>query len=164
MKTLMEREIRKKKKKIRQLKSKENWDVKKIQELDDKVLKMEDMVRKEQIKIQEKKEKQKREEEMTDEEFMDQIRNEYPRTEKVKDHTIENTRENRRKKKKIIRALNEDMLGKHMENQIRIRNQIVTQIKKEMEDSSTSSSDESSEEEKEFEKIRSEMYSHFKTV
>ena len=164
MKTLMERELRKKKKKIRQLKSKENWDVKKINELDDEVLKMEDLIRKEKIKFQEKKDKQKGEEEMTDEEYMEQTRNEYPITEKVNDHKIENNRENRRKKKKIIQGLNEDMLGKHMENQIRIRNQIVTQIKKEMEDSSNSSSDESSEEEKEFEKIRSEMYSHFKTV
>ena len=41
---------------------------------------------------------------------------------------------------------------------------IINQIKKEMEDSSSSSSDEYSEEEKEFEKIRSEMYSHFKSV
>ena len=165
--TPLEKNIRKNNKKIRKLKLKDNWDMKKIGELEDEVLMMKNIIRKKKEQIQAKEEKNKKENEMTSEQWMKyfEAQDKKMKTEtKEQDHRIPNTRETRLKRKEIIQKLNEDMLSKHMENQIKIRMGIVNQIKKEMENSSGESSSESSDEEKEFEKIRSEMYSHFETV
>tara|TARA_Y100001970_G_scaffold279499_1_gene386969 strand:+ start:127 stop:606 length:480 start_codon:yes stop_codon:yes gene_type:complete len=159
MKTILEKEIRKKKKMIRRLKSKENWNMEKINSLDNEVLKMEELIRKEKEIIQKEKEKKQRMDEMDDDDWIEYY-HEDP-IEEVEKHIIPNNRKTRIKRKEIIHKINEDILGKHMENQIKIRMEIINQIKKKINDSS---SDSSSDEEKEFEKIRKEMYSHFESV
>ena len=123
-----EKEIRKKKKKIRQLKRKDNWDMNKINELDDEVLKLE--------KIQREKGEKEKIKKISDNDWNDHYYdNPYNNPiELMNNHKIENNLKNRRHKRKVIQRLNEHMLEEHMLHQMKIRMEIIQCLKNEIEE------------------------------
>ena len=131
-----EKELRKKKKKIRQLKRKTNWDMNKINELDDEVLRLEKIIRLEKENIQREKDEKEKYEKMTDNDWIDHYyENPYDNpTELMNNHKIENNFKNRRHKRKIIQKLNEHMLEEHMLYQMKRRREIIQCLKDEIEE------------------------------
>ena len=132
----IEKDIRKKKKKIRQLKRKTNWDMNKINELDDEVLRLEQILRLEKEKIQKEKEEKEKIEKMTDNDWIAHYyENPYNNpTELMNNYKIENNFKNRRHKRKIIQKLNEHMLEEHMLYQMKRRREIIQCLKDEIEE------------------------------
>ena len=130
----IEKDIRKKKKKIRQLKRKTNWDMNKINELDDEVFRLEQILHLEKEEFQrEKGEKIKK---MSDNYWNDHYYdNPYDNPiELMNNHKIENNFKNRRHKRKIIQKLNEHMLEEHMLYQMKRRREIIQCLKDEIEE------------------------------
>ena len=131
-----EKEIRKKKKKIRQLKRKDNWDMNKINELDDEVLKLEEILRLEKENIQRGEDKKEKIKKMSGNDWNDcYYENPYENPiESMNNHKIENNFKNRRHKRKVIQRLNEHMLEEHMLHQMKIRREIIQCLKNEIEE------------------------------
>ena len=131
-----EKELRKKKKQIRQLKRKTNWDMNKINELDDEVLRLEKIIRLEKENIQREKDEKEKYEKMTDNDWIDHYyENPYNNPiELMNNHKIENNFKNRRHKRRVIQKLNEHMLEEHMLYQMKRRREIIQCLKDEIEE------------------------------
>tara|TARA_B100001123_G_C15298162_1_gene1020018 strand:- start:930 stop:1355 length:426 start_codon:yes stop_codon:yes gene_type:complete len=132
----IEKELRKKKKQIRRLKRKTNWDMNKINELDDGVLKLEKKISLKNEKYQKEKDEKEKIKGMNDNDWIDHYyENPYDNpTELLNNHKIENNFKNRRHKRKIIQKLNEHMLEEHMLHQIERRRKIIQCLKDEIEE------------------------------
>jgi hypothetical protein len=118
--TTKERELRKIDKKIRNLKSKENWEMKKIGELEKKSSLLEkdiacDRKKKNEISVRETKEKT-----MTDDDWMDYFMNEETPL-NIDDHIIPNTRETRIHRKKVIRNIQTHILDEEVVRQLQLK-------------------------------------------
>ena len=117
--TMKERDLRKINKKIRHLKSKESWEMKKIGELEKKSSLLEkdiacDRKKKNEISVRETKEKT-----MTDDDWMDRFREETPLN--IDDHIIPNTRETRLHRKKVIRNIQTHILDEEVVRQLQLK-------------------------------------------
>lgn len=119
----LEKQLRKTNKKIRHLKTKENWNIVKISEL-------EETIRDLNVKIQIEKDDndtKRRMEEMDDNDWIDYFYEDQVTP--IDDHTIPNTSETRRHKKKVIQNLNEHLMEQYMENQMKVRMNIIQSLK-----------------------------------
>ena len=117
---MKERELRKINKKIRHLKSKESWEMKKIGELekDSSLLEKDiacDKKKKNEISVRETKEKT-----MTDDDWMDYFMNEETPL-NIDDHIIPNTRESRLHRKKVIRNIQTHILDEEVVRQLQLK-------------------------------------------
>jgi hypothetical protein len=121
--TSTQKQLRKSEKKIRLLKSKENWNMTEINKFE---IHSEELRKK--IKRGEKDsiEKEKMNS-MEDEYWIDYFKEEQ--AESKTDTNIPNTKEMRILRKKTIQKLNEHLLAEHMDNQIKIRMNIIQQLK-----------------------------------
>ena len=118
--TMKERELRKIDKKIRRLKSKESWEMKKIGELEkESESMMEDitLVRKKKNEISVKK---TRVETMTDDDWMTYFRNEETPI-NIDDHIIPNTRETRLHRKRVIQNIQTHILDEEIVGQLQLK-------------------------------------------
>jgi len=117
---MKERELRKIDKKIRRLKSKESWEMKKIGELEkESESMMEDitLVRKKKNEISVKK---TRVETMTDDDWMTYFRNEETPI-NIDDHIIPNTRETRLHRKRVIQNIQTHILDEEIVGQLQLK-------------------------------------------
>ena len=130
---MKERELRKINKKIRHLKSKESWEMKKIGELekDSSLLEKDiacDKKKKNEISVRETKEKT-----MTDDDWMDRFREETPVN--IDDHIIPNTRETRLLRKKVIQNIQTHMIDEEVVRHLQLKRIMdsIDRIQKEQE-------------------------------
>ena len=127
-----QKELRKIDKKIRFQKKKEgSWDIEKINELEKKrklIIKKINIVRK-------KKEEKIMKEEMREDDWISHFREDNKHDPEPEiDHTIPNTPETRRLRKKVIQKLNDHILSENMNYQINMRMSILRSIKEQMEE------------------------------
>ena len=116
---MKERELRKIDKKIRHLKSKECWEMKKIDELEEKS----SLLKKEIIHDQKKKNEiltqKAKEEKMTDDDWIDHFIGGEPMT--INDHIIPNTRETRLHRKRVIKNIQTHMIDEEVVRQLQLK-------------------------------------------
>ena len=118
--TMKERELRKIDKKIRHLKSKDSWEMKKIGELEkeSESLKKDitlDREKKNEISVRKTKEKT-----MTDDDWMAYFRDEDEPL-NIDDHIIPNTRETRLHRKKVIKNIQTHILDEEVVRQLQLK-------------------------------------------
>jgi cyanate lyase len=130
--TPLQKELRKVRKKIRHLKSKEgSWDMDKVASLEEQQESLEKRLLLEQKKKDEAVAKEVREKEMTEDDWLEHFRE--ARVEEQEDHSIPNNPQTRRHRKKVIQNLQIHIMGEYMNQQMRLRREIIQQIKNELE-------------------------------
>ena len=118
--TMQERELRKIDKKIRHLKSKDSWEMKKIGDLEKKSESLKNEISHNQKKKNEISVRKTKEKTMTDDDWMDYFRNgETPLN--IDDHIIPNTRETRLHRKKVIRNIQTHILDEEVVRQLQLK-------------------------------------------
>ena len=114
-----ERELRNTNKKIRHLKSKESWEMKKIGELEKKSESTMKEITHDREKKNEISVRKAKEEKMTDDDWMDYFRNgETPLN--IDDHIIPNTRETRLHRKRVIQNIQTHILDEEVVRQLQL--------------------------------------------
>ena len=118
--TTKERELRKIDKKIRNLKSKDNWEMKKIDDLETESESMMKEITLDREKKNEISVREAEEEKMTDDDWMDRFRDEETPL-NIDDHIIPNTRETRLFRKKVIRNIQTHILDEEVVGQLQLK-------------------------------------------
>jgi len=130
--TPLQKELRKVRKKIRHLKSKEgSWDMDKIASLEEQRESLEKRILLEQMKKDEVLAKEVREKEMTEDDWLEHFRED--RVKEKDDHSIPNNPQTRRHRKKVIQNLQIHIQGEYMSQQMRLRREMIQHIKNELE-------------------------------
>ena len=130
--TPLQKELRKVSKKIRHLKSKEgSWDMDKIASLEEKQESLEKRILQEKMKKDEALAKEAREKDMTEDDWLEHFRED--RVKEKEDHSIPNNPQTRRHRKKVIQNLQIHIQGEYMNQQMRLRREIIQHIKNELE-------------------------------
>ena len=118
--TMKERELRKIDKKIRHLKSKDSWEIKKIGELEKESESMKQDITLDREKNNEISVRKTKEKTMTDDDWMDYfIHEETPLN--IDDHIIPNTRESRLHRKKVIQNIQTHILDEEVVRQLQLK-------------------------------------------
>ena len=117
--TMKERELRKINKKIRHLKSKESWEMKKIGELEKKSESTMKEITHDREKKNEISVRKAKEEKMTDDDWIDSFRSEEIPV-NIDDHIIPNTRETRLLRKQVIQNIQTHILDEEVVRQLQL--------------------------------------------
>jgi hypothetical protein len=116
---MKERELRKINKKIRHLKSKESWEMKKIGELEKKSESTMKEITHDREKKNEISVRKAKEEKMTDDDWIDSFRSEEIPV-NIDDHIIPNTRETRLLRKQVIQNIQTHILDEEVVRQLQL--------------------------------------------
>ena len=103
----------------------------KINALEEQQESLEKRILLEQKKKDEALAKEVREKEMTEDDWLEYFRED--RVEKQEDHSIPNNPQTRRHRKKVIQNLQIHIMGEYMNQQMRLRREIIQQIKDDLE-------------------------------
>ena len=117
--TMKDRELRKINKKIRHLKSKESWDMKKIDVMEEKSSLLKKEIIHDQKKMNEMLTQKAKEEKMTDDDWIDHFSGGEPMT--INDHIIPNTRETRLHRKRVIKNIQTHMIDEEVVRQLQLK-------------------------------------------
>ena len=117
--TMKERELRKINKKIRHLKSKDSWEMKKIGELEKKSESTMKEITHDREKKNEISVRKAKEEKMTDDDWIDSFRSEEIPV-NIDDHIIPNTRETRLLRKQVIQNIQTHILDEEVVRQLQL--------------------------------------------
>tara|TARA_B110000879_G_C10928282_1_gene414879 strand:+ start:163 stop:573 length:411 start_codon:yes stop_codon:yes gene_type:complete len=116
---MKERELRKINKKIRHLKSKDSWEMKKIGELEKKSESTMKEITHDREKKNEISVRKAKEEKMTDDDWIDSFRSEEIPV-NIDDHIIPNTRETRLLRKQVIQNIQTHILDEEVVRQLQL--------------------------------------------